>query len=224
MKNEQRKLQPQQNAVATNNYSGNSQMFPDKNKTIVRYSDQELEEFKQLITEKLEASKKNYNALKETIMMKDDNGTHDTSPTFKLMEDAGDLWGREEISEYAFRQLKYIEHLENALIRVKNKTYGICHITGKLISKDTLFGIDVYDRKKQTSVNCARFDLGKNKIHRGKYVISGAGDLVEDLVADVTVPFEACRLREVPDGHVGLRAVNSVDRPLVKATTLEFTL
>jgi DnaK suppressor protein len=136
MKTEQNKSQ-QQNSEKNNSIT-NLEMFPKKNESITRYSDEELEEFRLLITDKLEESKKNYAILKETIMLKGDNGTNDTSPTFKLMEDAGDHWGREEISEHAVRQLKYIEHLENALVRVKNKTYGICHLTGKLISKERL--------------------------------------------------------------------------------------
>jgi DnaK suppressor protein len=137
MKTEQNKSQQQNKEVKSNSIT-NLDMFQKKNENITRYSDEELEEFRQLITDKLEASKKNYAQLKETIMLKGDNGTNDTSPTFNLMEDAGDLFSREEVSEHAVRQLKYIEHLENALVRVKNKTYGICHLTGKLISKERL--------------------------------------------------------------------------------------
>ena len=105
---------------------------------VVRYSDEELKEFKELISAKLQKSNSDYELLIESLSLKGDNGTNDTSPTFKLLEDAGDLFTREEMSNHAIRQRKYIEHLENALIRIENKTYGICTVTGKLISKERL--------------------------------------------------------------------------------------
>jgi RNA polymerase-binding transcription factor DksA len=104
----------------------------------VRYSDQELQEFKSMILAKLDESRKMYEQLKETLSLKSDHGTDDTSPTFKLIEDAGDMLNKEEMSQYAIRQLKFIKQLENALIRIENKTYGICRVTGKLISKERL--------------------------------------------------------------------------------------
>lgn len=91
-----------------------------------------------MITAKLEESRKAYELMKQTLSLKDDHGTDDTAPTFKLIEDAGDQLTKEEMSQYAIRQLKFIRHLENALIRIENKTYGICRVTGKLISKERL--------------------------------------------------------------------------------------
>jgi DnaK suppressor protein len=109
-----------------------------KSEPLVRYSDQDLKEFREMITAKLEESRKSYELMRETLSLKGDPGTEDTSPTFKLVEDAGDMLNKEELSQYAIRQLKYINSLENALIRIENKTYGICRITGKLISKERL--------------------------------------------------------------------------------------
>jgi len=104
----------------------------------LRYSDKELQEFKEMISVKLEESRKAYELMKETLSLKDDPGTDDTSPTFKLIEDAGDMLSKEEMSQYAIRQLKFIKNLENALVRIENKSYGICRVTGKLISKERL--------------------------------------------------------------------------------------
>lgn len=104
----------------------------------LRYSDQELQEFKVMILAKLDESRQMYEQMKETLSLKSDHGTDDTSPTFKLIEDAGDMLSKEEMSQYAIRQLKFIKQLENALIRIENKTYGICRMTGKLISKERL--------------------------------------------------------------------------------------
>lgn len=114
------------------------QNISKKAEPLVRYSDQDLKEFREMITAKLEESRKSYELMRETLSLKDDPGTDDTSPTFKLVEDAGDMLNKEEISQYAIRQLKYIKSLENALVRIENKTYGICRITGKLISKERL--------------------------------------------------------------------------------------
>ncbi|HXB40652.1 MAG TPA: TraR/DksA family transcriptional regulator [Bacteroidia bacterium] len=110
----------------------------ESTKSCTRYSDEDLKEFKELISVKLHKSKIDYELLKEALTLKGDNGTKDTSPSFKFEEDAADLFAREEISNLAIRQRKYIEHLENALIRIENKTYGICTATGKLISKERL--------------------------------------------------------------------------------------
>lgn len=108
------------------------------NENRVRYSDKELEEFKQIILKKLEEARKDYELLKATISHKDDHGTDDTSPTFKLLEDGSDVLSKEESNALAVRQQKFIQSLENALIRIQNKTYGICRVTGKLISKERL--------------------------------------------------------------------------------------
>ncbi len=102
-----------------------------------RYSDSELVEFKELILEKIEEAKKDLEMLNSAIS-NDNNGTDDTSPTFKMMEDGSDTLGKEETAQLAARQEKFVISLKNALIRIENKTYGICRETGKLISKERL--------------------------------------------------------------------------------------
>lgn len=106
----------------------------DKN----RYSDSELAEFKDIIVKKLEEAQNDLELLNSTMSLKDDNGTDDTSPTFKLIEDGSDVLSREETAQLAARQQKFIKHLNDALIRIENKTYGICRATGQLISKERL--------------------------------------------------------------------------------------
>jgi DnaK suppressor protein len=103
-----------------------------------RYSDEELKEFKELIISKLDEAIEDYELLKGTLRLLDDHGTDDTSPTFKLLEDAADVTSKEETAQLASRQEKFIQHLQNALIRVENKSYGICRVTGKLIPKERL--------------------------------------------------------------------------------------
>ncbi len=103
-----------------------------------RYSDQELEEFKTLIQDKLEKAKKDYELLKSAITQSESNDTQDTSPTFKVLEEGAATLSKEESGKLAQRQLKFIQHLQAALIRIENKTYGICRETGKLINKDRL--------------------------------------------------------------------------------------
>lgn len=103
-----------------------------------RCSDAELKEFKALIEKKLEEAGRDYELLKNTLSHKDDHGTDDTSPTFKLLEDGSDVLSKEETAHLAARQEKYIQNLKNALIRIQNKTYGICRVTGKLIPKERL--------------------------------------------------------------------------------------
>ena len=106
--------------------------------TRTRYSDAELKEFKELILKKLTEAQKDFELLKSTLSHKDDHGTDDTSPTFKLLEDGSDVLSKEETAHLASRQEKFILNLQNALIRIENKTYGICRATGKLISKERL--------------------------------------------------------------------------------------
>jgi RNA polymerase-binding transcription factor DksA len=106
--------------------------------TRTRYSDDELKEFKELIFKKLGDAQKDFELLKSTLSHKDDHGTDDTSPTFKLLEDGSDVLSKEETAHLASRQEKFIQNLQNALIRIENKTYGICRVTGKLISKERL--------------------------------------------------------------------------------------
>lgn len=103
-----------------------------------RYSDSELEEFKAIINAKLEEARKDYELLKQTLANTDNNGTEDTSPSFKMIEDGSETLSREETAQLAGRQEKFIKHLEDALLRIRNKTYGICRVTGKLISKERL--------------------------------------------------------------------------------------
>lgn len=103
-----------------------------------RYSDDELKEFRAIIEKKLEEAYKDLDLLQSSMSGKDDHGTNDTSPTFKLMEDGSDVLSREETAQLAMRQQKFIQHLKDALIRIENKTYGVCRATGKLISKERL--------------------------------------------------------------------------------------
>ena len=104
----------------------------------VRYSDKELKEFEDLINLKLKQAREDLEQLKRSLSHEDDNSTDDTSPTFKMMEDGSETMSREETAQLASRQEKFIQSLENALIRIKNKTYGICRVTGKLINKERL--------------------------------------------------------------------------------------
>ena len=103
-----------------------------------RYSDQELQEFKELILEKLEKAQRDYEIFKSSITHGDDNDTEDTSPTFKVLEEGAATLSKEEAGKLAQRQLKFIQHLQAALVRIENKTYGVCRETGKLISKERL--------------------------------------------------------------------------------------
>ena len=103
----------------------------------VRYSDEELAEFKELILERLARAHKDLEMLKDNISG-GDNNADDTSPTFKILEEGSNVLSKEENSQLAARQYKYIQNLENALIRIENKTYGVCRITGKLIPKERL--------------------------------------------------------------------------------------
>ncbi len=103
-----------------------------------KYSDAELEEFKVIILAKLEKAKEDLRLLTEAYTNHSEQGTNDTSPTFKVLEEGQQVLSKEENSRLAARQQRFITNLENALIRIQNKTYGICRVTGKLISKDRL--------------------------------------------------------------------------------------
>ncbi|MBR6269283.1 MAG: TraR/DksA C4-type zinc finger protein [Bacteroidales bacterium] len=109
-----------------------------ENQEKVRYSDEELQEFKQLILEKLEQARSEYNMLKDAVNHRASNDTEDTSPTFKVLEEGASALSKEEASQLASRQYKFIQNLEAALVRIENKTYGICRVTGKLIPKERL--------------------------------------------------------------------------------------
>ncbi len=119
-----------------------------------RYSDEELQEFKELILQKLESARKELNYLQDQISNAG-NGTSDTSAKFNNIEDGVDMMEKEYLTQMASRQIQFIKHLENALIRIENKTYGICRETGKLISKERLkavphatLSIEAKNRKK----------------------------------------------------------------------------
>ena len=111
----------------------------EKEKT--RYSDEELAEFKELILQKLEKARKDYERLKAAITHRESNDTEDTSPTFKVLEEGASTLSKEESGKLALRQQKFIKHLEAALIRIENKSYGICRETGKLIPKERLMAV-----------------------------------------------------------------------------------
>jgi DnaK suppressor protein len=104
----------------------------------MRYSDAELEEFKTLILDKLEKARVDFILLTEAYTNHNEHDTNDTSPTFKVLEEGYQVLSKEENAKLAARQEKFIQSLENALIRIENKTYGICRVTGKLISKERL--------------------------------------------------------------------------------------
>jgi DnaK suppressor protein len=104
----------------------------------IRFSDADLAEFKELITKKIDKAKADLDLIKSAYMNDLNNGTDDTSPTFKAFEEGSETMSKEANSQLAIRQEKFIRDLKNALFRVENKTYGICKVTGKLISKERL--------------------------------------------------------------------------------------
>ena len=104
----------------------------------VRYSDAELQEFKELILQKLETARQDYEELRAAITHSSSNGVEDTSPTLKVLEEGASSLSHEESGQLAQRQYKFIQNLEAALIRIENKTYGVCRETGKLIPKERL--------------------------------------------------------------------------------------
>jgi len=103
-----------------------------------RYSDKDLEEFKLLLQDKIEKAQHDLELIKSAYMNDLNNGTDDTSPTFKAFEEGSATMSKEANSQLAIRQEKFIRDLKNAIIRVENKTYGICRVTGKLINKERL--------------------------------------------------------------------------------------
>lgn len=103
-----------------------------------RYTDAELQEFKELIQHKLDKAREDYEILKSAITHSESNDTQDTSPTFKVLEEGAATLSKEEAGRLATRQAKFIQHLQGALVRIENKTYGVCRETGKLISKERL--------------------------------------------------------------------------------------
>ncbi|HKL96267.1 MAG TPA: TraR/DksA C4-type zinc finger protein [Paludibacteraceae bacterium] len=103
-----------------------------------RYSDEELEEFRQLVQHKLDKAQLEYEELRSYVSNSEGNDVNDTSPTFKTLEEGATTLSKEESGRLAQRQMKFIQHLQMALIRIENKTYGICRETGKLIPKERL--------------------------------------------------------------------------------------
>jgi len=103
-----------------------------------RYSDVELEEFRVIINDKLQQAYVDYEQLRNALNNLDGNDTSDTSPTFKVLEEGATTMTKEEAGRLAQRQMKFIQHLQAALVRIENKTYGICRETGKLIPKERL--------------------------------------------------------------------------------------
>ena len=102
------------------------------------YTDKELERFKNIIIKKIDKAKQDLDLLKSAYMNDSDNGTDDTAPTFKAFEGGSETMSKEANTQLALRQEKFIRDLKNALIRIENKTYGVCRITGKLIKKNRL--------------------------------------------------------------------------------------
>ncbi|MBS4041091.1 MAG: TraR/DksA family transcriptional regulator [Flavobacterium sp.] len=105
---------------------------------IIRYSDTDLAEFKEIILKKIEKAQTDLELIKSAYMNDLNNGTDDTSPTFKAFEEGSETMSKEANSQLAIRQEKFIRDLKNALFRVENKTYGVCRVTGKLIDKERL--------------------------------------------------------------------------------------
>lgn len=126
--------------MATKDTKGNVQAQEEKAAQFekVRYSDEELQEFKAVILRKLEKAKDDYEQLRAAVTHSASNGVEDTSPTFKILEEGASALSKEESGQLAQRQYKFIQNLEAALIRIENKTYGICRETGKLIPKERL--------------------------------------------------------------------------------------
>ena len=106
--------------------------------TVLKYSDEELAEFKELILKKLESAQGEYEQLRARMSGQDSNDIADTSPTFKVLEEGAAVLSKEDLGRQAQRQLKFIQDLKAALVRIENKTYGICRKTRKLISKERL--------------------------------------------------------------------------------------
>ena len=106
-----------------------------------RYSDDELQEFKEIINEKLKLARRDFNQMMEQLRNADNNGVDDIAPTYKTLEEGSASQSKEEIAQMANRQQKFITGLEAALVRIENKTYGICRVTGKLIPKGRLLAV-----------------------------------------------------------------------------------
>lgn len=106
-----------------------------------RYTNEELQEFKAVIEKKIDKAQKDYETYRNAITHQDNNDVQDTSPTFKLMDEGAAVLSKEEAGRLAQRQAKFIQHLKSALIRIENKTYGVCRETGILIAKERLMAV-----------------------------------------------------------------------------------
>lgn len=106
-----------------------------------RYTDEELEVFKKVIMEKLELAKREYDQMMDVLMNRGGNGVDDTQPTYKILEEGSATQTKEELTTMAVRQQKFIQGLQAAIIRIENKTYGVCRVTGKLIPKERLMAV-----------------------------------------------------------------------------------
>ena len=142
-------------------------MAKDDKKVKRKYTDEELAEFREIIEKKLVKANADLTLLTEAFTGKNDNDTNDTSPTFKLMDEGSQVLSKEENSHLAARQQKFIRDLEAALIRIQNKSYGICRATGKLISKERLKAVPhatlSIDAKNQMSKKQPRISLPPNE-------------------------------------------------------------
>ena len=106
-----------------------------------RYSDADLQQFKEVIQGKIEKAEKDLMLIRESFINDQNNGTDDTSPTFKAFEEGAETLSKEQNSILAGRQEKFVRDLKNALVRIENKTYGVCRVTGKLIPKERLMAV-----------------------------------------------------------------------------------
>ncbi len=118
-----------------------------------RYSDEELQEFKEIILEKLDKARREYDTLKASVTNTEGNDIADTCPTFKVLEEGASTLSKEEAGHLAQRQMKFIQHLQNALIRIENKTYGVCCETGELIPKERLRAVPHATRSVEAKIN-----------------------------------------------------------------------
>ena len=118
-----------------------------------RYTDEELEEFRDIINEKIKLARRDYDAMMKQLMNADGNDVDDTSPTYKALEEGSSTQTKEELVQMANRQLKFIQGLEAALVRIQNKTYGIDRITGKLIPKERLRAVPHATHSVESKMN-----------------------------------------------------------------------
>lgn len=146
-------IDPTQKTYVTKKEDEPKPFISTQNSVKERYSDEELQEFKTIILQKLKETKENYDQLKKFFTHQDDNGTDDTSPTFKMIEDGSDVMTKEEIEQQLARLEKYMIDLQNALLRIENKTYGICTVTGKLIPKERLRSVPHATKSIEVKIN-----------------------------------------------------------------------